>query len=144
MSGARKVVEVTPLQVALMGAIAAERDRRQKASGLAMGDFMATREYQALAAVGRIVEAYLDTAPEVPQDAGWILSTTKLHPDKPGKVHYEQIRCLVVHQGDVLIRWWNCEHLCWDDESADDHFCNAGDVTAWMLAPAPPTALAVS
>jgi len=74
----------------------------------------------------------------------WTLSATKLHPDKPGLANYEQIRCLVVHQGDVLIRWWNCEHKCWDDESADDYFCNAGDVTAWMLAPAPPTALAVS
>ena len=66
MSTARKVVEVTPLQVALMGAIAAERDRRQKASGLDMADFLDTQEYQALAAVGRIVEGYLDTAPDAP------------------------------------------------------------------------------
>ena len=68
----------------------------------------------------------------------WTLTIEKPHPDKPGKASYEQIRCLVVHNGEVLIRWWNCEHLCWDDEQADDHFCNVADVTAWMLAPEPP------
>ena len=82
-------------------------------------------------------------APE-PRAAGWILSSVQPHPPKPGLADYEQIRCLVVHQGDVLIRWWNCEHKCWDDEQADDHFCDAADVTAWMLAPEPPPAKAVS
>lgn len=75
---------------------------------------------------------------DTPNILTWTLTTDKPHPDKPGKANYEQIRCLVVYRGETLLRLWNCEHLCWDDEEGDDWFCDVDDVTAWMLAPEPP------
>ena len=66
----------------------------------------------------------------------WVSSNDKPHPDKPGKERYEQIPCLVVHRGEIMIRQWNCEHLVWDGEDGDDFFCRADAVTHWM--PLPP------
>jgi hypothetical protein len=68
---------------------------------------------------------------------GWIKPTDRL-PEKPGKTSYEYVDCLIVHKGDVLKRPWNCEHLCFDDEHYDDHFCDAAEVDYWMPLPAPP------
>jgi hypothetical protein len=68
----------------------------------------------------------------------WISTKQKSHPDKPGLRDYEQIPCLVVYQGEVIILQWNCEHLCWDREDGDDFFCGIQDVTHWMLLPAAP------
>lgn len=66
---------------------------------------------------------------------GWIQSKDKLHPDKPGIERYEQIPCLIVRKGEILIRLWNCEHLVWDTEDGDDYFCGAEEVTHWMPLP---------
>ena len=66
----------------------------------------------------------------------WIPTTEKPHPDKPGVKRYEQVPCLVVHGGEILLRQWNCEHLVWDTEDGDDFFCRAADVSHWM--PLPP------
>lgn len=63
----------------------------------------------------------------------WTFTNEKLHPDKPGLRPYEQLSCLIVRNGELLIRQWNCEHLVWDTEDGDDFFCEAKDVTQWML-----------
>lgn len=65
----------------------------------------------------------------------WIPTTEKLHPEKPGKRPYEQVPCLIMKNGRILLRQWNCEHLVWDDEDGDDFFCEAKEVTHWMLLP---------
>jgi hypothetical protein len=70
----------------------------------------------------------------------WIATAEKLHPEKPGVQRYEQIPCLVVHHGEVLIRQWNCEHLVWDTEDGDDFFCEASAVEYWMPLPETPKA----
>lgn len=64
---------------------------------------------------------------------GWVQTSEKLHPDKPGVERYEQIPCLILRNGDIHLRVWNCEHLVWDDETGDDFYCEARDVTAWMI-----------
>lgn len=52
----------------------------------------------------------------------WIKITgTESLPKKPGLCDYEQIDCLIYHQGIVMHSVWNCEHICWDDSSGDDH-----------------------
>lgn len=65
----------------------------------------------------------------------WIATTEKLHPDKPGIVPYEQIACLIVKDGEIMLRLWNCEHLVWDGEDGDDFYCTAESVTHWMPLP---------
>ncbi len=69
----------------------------------------------------------------------WFLSSEKLHPDKPGLSSYEQIPCLVVHakHGEKNLLW-NCEHLCWDREDGDDHYCDPEHVVAWAITPNSP------
>lgn len=68
-------------------------------------------------------------------DSPWIKPSDRL-PEKPGKCVYEYVDCLIVHQGEVKMRPWNCEHLCFDDEDYDDFFCTAGEIEWWM--PVPP------
>ena len=54
-------------------------------------------------------------------------------PAKPGKERYEHVWCIIqVPNRGPLIRPWNCEHLCWDDEEADDFEFEATHPTAWM------------
>lgn len=62
------------------------------------------------------------------------------HPEKPGMNPYEHVDCLIIYKGDLLLRPWNCEHCCFDDEDGDDFFCQIQDVTTWAIAPlsAPP------
>jgi hypothetical protein len=83
-----------------------------------------------------IIQKAIDAAAS---DGGWrpIKSMHDL-PEKPGKMAYEQIDCLIVYRGDVLRRTWNCEHLCWDDEEGDDFFCDPLDASHYMLTPYPP------
>ena len=59
-------------------------------------------------------------------------------PIKPGLKSYEYVDCLIVKNGDVFIRPWNCEHLCFDDESRDDHDCDVSEITAWAHLPTAP------
>ena len=68
---------------------------------------------------------------------GWIATSEKL-PEKPGKDRYEYVECMIFHKGEIKLRPWNCEHLCWDDESHDDFFCDPKEPTHWMPLPAPP------
>jgi len=78
-------------------------------------------------------------APDERADAGWIKTSDRL-PEKPGKRDYEYVDCLIFYKGEVLKRPWNCEHLCWDDEHYDDHFCDPKEPSHWMLVPAAPIA----
>lgn len=67
----------------------------------------------------------------------WVSVKDRL-PEKPGLVSYEHVYCLIFYNGDVLLRPWNCEHLCWDDESGDDFELKPKDPTHWMLLPSGP------
>ena len=64
----------------------------------------------------------------------WTKTRDRL-PEKPGKANYEYVQCLIVYKGQMLKRPWNCEHLCWDDEEMDDHFCEPYEATHWMPLP---------
>jgi hypothetical protein len=76
--------------------------------------------------------------PFVYQPGKWIPTKKKLYPDKPCMAKGENVPCLIVHKGQVLLRQWNCKHLVWDDEDGDDFFCKAEDVDYWMLVPQAP------
>ena len=68
----------------------------------------------------------------------WISVKDRL-PEKPGKRGYEHVYCLVYAPGEgALVRPWNCEHLCWDDEDGDDYSCLNGHITHWMPLPDKP------
>lgn len=63
----------------------------------------------------------------------WTLTKDAL-PEKPGKARYEHVWCIIqVANRGPLIRPWNCEHRCWDDEEADDFEFEAHEPIAWML-----------
>jgi hypothetical protein len=54
-------------------------------------------------------------------------------PKKPGRRDYEHVRCLVfVPAWGQMVLEWNCEHLCWDDESGDDVSTYNNQVTHWQ------------
>ena len=42
---------------------------------------------------------------------------------------YPQIPCLV--DGLFGVRYWNVKEQCWDDEEADDYFCDKNQITRW-------------
>ncbi len=68
----------------------------------------------------------------------WTLTKDAL-PERPGKERYEHVWCIVrMPNGDTLIRPWNCEHLCWDDEAADDFAFEPTKPVAWMAIDALP------
>ncbi len=79
--------------------------------------------------IGDAIKAYEDALWVKPQDA---------LPTKPGKKSYEYVDCLIVHKGEIKMRPWNCEHLCFDDEHYDDFFCDASDVELWRPLPSIP------
>ncbi len=56
--------------------------------------------------------------------------------DRPG--WYEQYDCLVFHKGEIKHLVWNCEHLCWDDSSGDDFYCDPLEPSHYMLFPESP------
>jgi hypothetical protein len=62
---------------------------------------------------------------------GWVSTKDKQYPDRQGK--WEHVPCLVIRKGQILIRPWNSEHLVWDDEDGDDFFCDASEISYWML-----------
>ena len=51
---------------------------------------------------------------------------------------YGQYDCLVYHKGGVKPLVWNCEHVCWDDWTGDDFYCDALEPSHYMLFPEPP------
>lgn len=71
---------------------------------------------------------------------GWI--AIKSVDDLPKKVTpcYEQYDCLIWHNGSVRHRVWNCEHVCWDDRTGDDFYCDALEPSHYILFPEPPAA----
>lgn len=76
-------------------------------------------------------------ASEPKRESCWVPTKERL-PEKPGKQGYEHVDCLIVLNGEVLSRPWNCEHLVWDREDYDDFFCEATKPSHWMLKPNPP------
>jgi hypothetical protein len=68
---------------------------------------------------------------------GWIKTSERL-PQKPGVADYEHVWCLIVHKGEVIMRPWNCEHGCWDQEDGDDFQFEATEPSHWMPLPEPP------
>jgi len=66
----------------------------------------------------------------------WIKTADRL-PEKPGLADYEYVECVIFYKGEYLVRPWNCEHLCWDDEAHDDFFCNPHDPTHYMILDGP-------
>jgi hypothetical protein len=81
---------------------------------------------------------FLRETKNVKDNMQWISVKERL-PEKPGKKAYEHVYCLVYapREGSV-VRPWNCEHLCWDDESGDD-VCNLNEqITHWMPLPDDP------
>ena len=92
--------------------------------------------------VGPITVAEARTIARVLREAaeGWIKITCANDlPKKPGKERYEYVECLIFHKGEIKMRPWNCEHLCWDDEEHDDFFCDAMEPSHYMKLPAPPS-----
>lgn len=78
------------------------------------------------------------TRPQQPAQE-WIKTSDRL-PEKPGQKSYEYVDCLIFHKGEIKQRPWNCEHLCWDDEHYDDHYCDPLEPTHWQPLPAAPKA----
>lgn len=58
-------------------------------------------------------------------------------PEKPGERDYEQIDCLIWHNGEPKFRVWNCEHRVWDDADGDDFFCDPLEPTHYAIIDAP-------
>jgi hypothetical protein len=52
---------------------------------------------------------------------------------------YEQYDCLVYHKGEVKHLVWNCEHVCWDERTGDDFYCDPLEPTHYMLFPEHPS-----
>jgi len=47
------------------------------------------------------------------------------------KEEYPEIPCLVEDLGFFGIRFWNVNEECWDDEEADDFFCEKNRIIRW-------------
>jgi hypothetical protein len=61
----------------------------------------------------------------------WIRTTDRL-PEKPGVADYEYVECAIFYKGEYLMRPWNCELLCWDNEARDGYFCLPTEPSHWM------------
>lgn len=68
----------------------------------------------------------------------WVPTDKKRNPDGVGGKINEQIPCLIVCDGEILIRQWNCHYECWDTEDGDDFYCSPAKVTHWMPLPKMP------
>ena len=67
----------------------------------------------------------------------WI-STAERLPEKPGLKNYEHVYCLIFINGEIELRPWNCEHLCWDRSDGDDFEFQPKEPTHWMYLPEEP------
>ena len=64
-------------------------------------------------------------------DNKWHYTENNEYPVVFGKYknqHYQQITCLVEYVGFFVIRYWNVTQECWDDEEADDYFCDKDSI----------------
>ena len=67
-------------------------------------------------------------------DNKWHYTENNEYPVVFGKYknqHYQQIPCLVEYVGFFGIRYWNVNQECWDDEEADDYFCDKDSIIRW-------------
>lgn len=64
----------------------------------------------------------------------WIPTTERL-PDRIEGKRYSQVFCVCVCNNEVIILCFNHEENCWDQEDADDYFCDINEVSHWMLLP---------
>ena len=67
-------------------------------------------------------------------DNKWHYTENNEYPVVFGKYknqHYQQIPCLVEYVGFFGIRYWNATQECWDDEEADDYFCDKDSIIRW-------------
>jgi hypothetical protein len=48
--------------------------------------------------------------------------------------------CLCVNDGEIKALVFNHKHMCLDDHSGDDYYCDIGEVPHWMPIPALPPA----
>lgn len=74
------------------------------------------------------------------EEEGWISVKDRLPEDKTSNSVY----CLVYDSYDgIVVRPFNQEHLCWDDESGDDYYTDAkgGKITHWRPLPDNPKAI---
>jgi len=61
----------------------------------------------------------------------WRQTTIHGIPARKEETAYSQVPCLVIKQKQILILVLNHEHMCWYDESGDDHDCEIGEVQYW-------------
>lgn len=67
-------------------------------------------------------------------DNKWHYTENNEYPVVFGKYknqRYQQIPCLVEYVGFFGIRYWNVTQQCWDDEEADDYFCDKDSIIRW-------------
>ena len=67
-------------------------------------------------------------------DNKWHYTENNEYPVVFGKYknqHYQQIPCLVEYVRFFGIRYWNVTQECWDDEEADDYFCDKDSIIRW-------------
>lgn len=67
-------------------------------------------------------------------DNKWHYTENNEYPVVFGKYknqQYQQIPCLVEYVGFFGIRYWNVNQQCWDDEEADDYFCDKDSIIRW-------------
>lgn len=67
-------------------------------------------------------------------DNKWHYTENNEYPVVFGKYknqHYQQIPYLVEYVGFFGIRYWNVTQECWDDEEADDYFCDKDSIIRW-------------
>ena len=67
-------------------------------------------------------------------DNKWHYTENNEYPVVFGKYknqHYQQIPCLVEYVEFFGIRYWNVTQECWDDEEADDYFCDKDSIIRW-------------
>lgn len=67
----------------------------------------------------------------------WFKTSNKL-PDGDLNKRYSQVFCLCVFRNELIILCFNHEQDCWDQEDADDFFCNINEVDYWALLPEKP------
>lgn len=63
----------------------------------------------------------------------WIKTSEKLPEADTRVIAYKKDSYLKIH-----FLWYNKYHNCWDDEDADDFYCDIDQVSHWMPLPEPP------
>lgn len=64
------------------------------------------------------------------------IKTDKPGPEQDGAPCWVARKKMKSHL-DWYLCHWNEHHQCWDDDEADDHFCEPGEAYCWMPLPTP-------